>query len=54
MSKHIKVNLARPEPAPKYLNFKRSQRRKALKAKIKAKSEYMMGWADRLPAQVQA
>jgi hypothetical protein len=54
VSKHIKVSLARPAPSPKYANFKRRQRRKALKAKIKTKSEYMLGWADRAPAQVRA
>lgn len=54
MSKHIKISKVRPEPSPKYLNFKRRQRRKALKARHQAKREYMAGWVDRPAAQVRA
>lgn len=49
MSKHIKTSLVRPEPSAKHLNFKRRQRRKALKIRIASKREYMAGWVDAAP-----
>ena len=49
MSKHIKTSLVRTEPSRQYLNFKRGQRRKALKIRNVAKREYMAGWVDAKP-----
>ncbi|MDB5552821.1 MAG: hypothetical protein JWL86_2805 [Rhizobium sp.] len=49
MSKHIKTSLLRPPPSNQVRNFKRHRRRKALKARIKAKREYMAGWVDAKP-----
>lgn len=49
MSKHIKTSLVRPALSNQVRNFKRYRRRKALKARIKAKREYMAGWVDAAP-----
>jgi hypothetical protein len=47
MSKHIKASRVR-EPRPANVeNFLRRKRRKALRAKIKARTDYMAGWAER-------
>lgn len=53
MSKHIKINRIRPACSPKRENWKRRQRRKALKVKLAATRDYMAGWVDRAPAEAR-
>jgi len=49
MSKHIKVSLVTPEPSRQVLNFKRGQRRKRLKAKLRLLKSATFDWAAGRP-----
>lgn len=53
MTKHIKADKLRPVCSPKRENWKRRQRRKALKMKIAARREFMIGWVNRGVAEAR-